>query len=351
MDRTSLDTNGLLYRRAVYLTLHDVNSHLISNGQTIVDYHDSLPQFSHFSDVETAEDIAVRNRNRLLETETSYEPNQLERCVQTVGDLNTDQRFVYDRVMAAVLPDGIATSEPHRPGKLFVLDGPGGTGKSFLLEKLLGCIRHAGCIALAVARSGIAAQLLTSGRTAHSTFRLPLDPDETSTCNFGVRSKEAALLMKTSLIVWDEAPMTHRYQCEALDRTLRDLLKRDLPFGGITMLLSGDFRQTLPVTPRAGPAEVISASLKRSPLWRHFENMRVQTATNPESAQAAQDFADYLLRVGDGRHAVVNELGSDYVRIPTDMVLDVSSLRTVDNGEGPPQDLTPQKLSLLIGEV
>ncbi|KAG6942239.1 hypothetical protein JG688_00018241 [Phytophthora aleatoria] len=38
------------------------------------------------------------------------------------------------------------------------------------------------------ASSGTAAQLLTGGRTAHLTFRLPLDPHETTTCNFGVRS-------------------------------------------------------------------------------------------------------------------------------------------------------------------
>ncbi|KAG2780359.1 hypothetical protein PC116_g19114 [Phytophthora cactorum] len=67
--------------------------------------------------------------------------------------------------------------------------------------------------------------------------------------------------------------MTHRFQYDAVDRTLRDLLKNDMPFGGVTMLLSGDFRQTLPVIPRAGPAEVIAALLKRSSLWRHFETL------------------------------------------------------------------------------
>ncbi|KAG3016308.1 hypothetical protein PC116_g2369 [Phytophthora cactorum] len=43
--------------------------------------------------------------------------------------------------------------------------------------------------------------------------------------------------------------MTHQYQYEAVDRTLQDLLENDLPIGGIAMLLSGDFRQALPVIP------------------------------------------------------------------------------------------------------
>ncbi|RAW41782.1 hypothetical protein PC110_g2052 [Phytophthora cactorum] len=114
---------------------------------------------------------------------------------------------------------------------------------------ILASVRREGRIALAVSGSGIAAQLLTGGRPAHSTFRLPLNPDDTSTSNFGVRSSEAALLKQTSLIVWDEAPMTHQYQYEAVDRTLQDLLENDLPIGGIAMLLSGDFRQALPVIP------------------------------------------------------------------------------------------------------
>ena len=53
------------------------------------------------------------------------------------------------------------------------------------------------------------------------------------------------------LIVWDEAPMSHRYQLEALDRTLRDVTGVDEPFEGKIMLLSGDFRQCLPVIPNA----------------------------------------------------------------------------------------------------
>ncbi|OWZ16343.1 Helitron helicase [Phytophthora megakarya] len=60
--------------------------------------------------------------------------------------------------------------------------------------------------------------------------------------------------------------MTHRFQYEALDRTLQDLMKTNMPFGGITMLLCGDFRQTLPVIPRAGPAEVISSTIKHSKI-------------------------------------------------------------------------------------
>ena len=54
-------------------------------------------------------------------------------------------------------------------GHLFFLDAPGGTGKTFLTNRLLAQQRHQSHIALAVASSGIAATLLEGGRTAHST--------------------------------------------------------------------------------------------------------------------------------------------------------------------------------------
>ena len=59
--------------------------------------------------------------------------------------------------------------------KSFFLDAPGGTGKTFLINLLLAQIRSSGKVALAVASSGIAATLLSGGRTAHSTFKLPLN--------------------------------------------------------------------------------------------------------------------------------------------------------------------------------
>jgi hypothetical protein len=41
--------------------------------------------------------------------------------------------------------------------------------------------------------------------------------------------------------------MTNRLAFEALDRTLQDIRHCSKPFGGIAVVLSGDFRQTLPV--------------------------------------------------------------------------------------------------------
>ena len=84
----------------------------------------------------------------------------------------------------------------------------------------------------------------------------------------------AELICKTSLVVWDEAPMTHCYIFEAVDRTFRDIRQGvnsaadSLPFGGLTVLLGGDFMQVLPVVPIEGRQVIVSASVSKSYLWR-----------------------------------------------------------------------------------
>ncbi|GBM32002.1 hypothetical protein AVEN_222330-1 [Araneus ventricosus] len=67
--------------------------------------------------------------------------------------------------------------------KCFFLDGPAGTGKTFVYSTLLHAVRGKGDQAIAVASTGIAATLLSGGRTAHSIFKIPLTLNATSTCN------------------------------------------------------------------------------------------------------------------------------------------------------------------------
>ncbi|GJU91116.1 DNA helicase [Tanacetum coccineum] len=101
--------------------------------------------------------------------------------------------------------------------------------------------------------------------------------------------------------------MNDRRCFEALDRTLRDIL--DVPtkiFGGKTVMLRGDFRQTLPVKKSASRHEITSSSIAASYLWHSFrlflltENMRL-TQRNLSEAKKAEvsAFAEWLLNVGD----------------------------------------------------
>lgn len=136
-----------------------------------------------------------------------------------------------------------------KKGGVYLVYDSGGCGKTFLWNTIITRLRSERKIVLPVASSGIAATLLPGGRTTHSRFKIPLKLDETSMCCISHKSDIAKLLKKTNLKIWDEAPIQSRYAFEALDSSLKDVMKSvstchcQLPFGGITVLFGGDFRQ------------------------------------------------------------------------------------------------------------
>lgn len=155
--------------------------------------------------------------------------------------------------------------------------GPGDTGKTFVYNTIINRLRSEGWTIIPVASSGIAALLLSRGRTAHSRFKIPLKTLGDDVCEIKSGSMLANLLIKTDLIIWDEAPMTHKYAFEALDRSLRDIIFcTDLdsytkPFGGKTVILGDDFRQTLPIILQGSRQDSVSAAIKRSYLWNYCQ--------------------------------------------------------------------------------
>ena len=67
----------------------------------------------------------------------------------------------------------------HPKHKVFILSSPGGYGKTFLFKVISAKIRSEGGIVLNVASTGLAAQNLVGGRTAHSRFKIPIPISET----------------------------------------------------------------------------------------------------------------------------------------------------------------------------
>ncbi|XP_074357752.1 uncharacterized protein LOC141697344 [Apium graveolens] len=109
-------------------------------------------------------------------------------------------------------------------GGMFFVYGSGGCGKTFLWQTLCSRFRSEGKIVLPISGSGIAATLLPGGRTAHSMFKILLKLDQSSVARIKYGTYIAELMQYTSLIIWDEAPMQHRYAFEAIDRSLRDIM-------------------------------------------------------------------------------------------------------------------------------
>lgn len=131
---------------------------------------------------------------------------------------------------------------------MFFVYGSGGCGKTFVWKTLCARLLSEGNIVLPVASSGIAATLIPGGRTTHSRFHIPLKLDHISVAGIKHGTHKAEMIKKTSLIIWNAAPMQHRFAFESVDRWLRDIMsavypsRARRPFSGITVVFEGDFR-------------------------------------------------------------------------------------------------------------
>ncbi|XP_073827769.1 uncharacterized protein [Musca autumnalis] len=254
--------------------------------------------------------------------EGTYENNIPSRNIYLDEDsLSTEQKHVYSKIIESI---------SSQKGNIFFLDAPGGTGKTYLLNLLLRKIRSSGSVAIAVASSGIAATLLEGGKTAHTTFKLPLNLThvETPVCNISKQSNMAQILKDCKLIVWDESTMSHKNAFEAVDRTLKDIRNSTEYMGGITTLLAGDFRQTLPVIPRGTKADEISACIKASYLWANLKQLSLKTNMRAQihGDSSAKKFSATLIRIGNGNIQSI----CDIIKIPKDLCNIVQSLKELN---------------------
>jgi len=172
--------------------------------------------------------------NRLIIDELDYDmSDELLRFESLARGLNSNQYRVFRSVIDAY----------HRgDGGLFLLYGSGGTGKTYLWNTIISKFRSDKRIVLAVASSRIASLLLPGGKTAHSVFKIPLQPDETSVCFLDKRSERAELIQEMALVIWDEAPMINQLAFKVVNRHLKDIGDNENAFADKLVVLWGRFQ-------------------------------------------------------------------------------------------------------------
>ena len=104
--------------------------------------------------------------------------------------------------------------------------------------------------------------------------------------------------------------MIHRNCLEALDKSLKDIFSVTLstepakPFGGLTVVLGGDFKQILLVVQSGSRTNIVNAAINQSQLWKHCKIYKLQTNMrllrnnlDLDRRQELQAFAQWLLDI------------------------------------------------------
>ncbi|XP_071689999.1 uncharacterized protein [Rutidosis leptorrhynchoides] len=300
-----------------YMNTPGLEQHVLYEVEFIL--NQSSRSITDFGFPPLSENLSCDLRNRLIMEEKNYDRDVMATDYEMlISQLNTKQKIIHDLVVNALA---------NNNQELLFVYGHGGTGKTFVWKTIISYMRAKGNIVLAVASSGIASLLLPSGSTAHSRFKLPINLTDESMCNIRKNTQLASLLKETHLIIWDEAPMNNRQCFETLDRTLKDILDNNSSlFGGKSVILGGDFRQTLPVKKKGSKLDIIDASIISSYLWEHFkvitltENLRLMQKNLPEEEKKeVESFSSWLLKIGNGTIGVPDNedpINSAWITIP-----------------------------------
>lgn len=178
--------------------------------------------------------------------------------------LNSEQQLAYDTILS---------------GKSCFITGPGGTGKSFLLQRIERDYRaKTGRKVAITAMTGCAALLLGPyAKTLHSWAGVGLGRGtvEELVSTIRLHKKKKSMWTSTSCLVLDEVSMLTPELLEKLDQIGRQVRGHlSSPFGGMQVVFVGDFFQLPPVVKGAD-----SSFAFESPLWSSIVKKMIELKT------------------------------------------------------------------------
>lgn len=131
-------------------------------------------------------------------------------------------------------------------GESVLLTGPAGAGKTFVLNQFIKLAKHDGKHVSVTATTGLAATHL-GGTTIHAWAGIGIADSIGSGFAERMAKGRREIIEKTDVLVIDEISMLHDYRFDMVDEVCRLVRKKDIPFGGIQVIMSGDFFQLPPV--------------------------------------------------------------------------------------------------------
>jgi len=153
-------------------------------------------------------------------------------------------------------------------GESVLLTGPAGAGKTYVLNQFIKFAKHEGKHVSITATTGLAATHL-GGTTIHAWAGIGVNDYVPNGFAEHIAKGRREIIEKTDVLVIDEISMLHDFRLDMVDEVCRLVRKEpDVPFGGIQIIMSGDFFQLPPINrgdSRAGSFVV------NSDVWQELD--------------------------------------------------------------------------------
>ena len=226
-------------------------------------------------------------------------------------------------------------------GRSALLTGAAGTGKTYLLNTFIAQARKRGKKVSVTATTGLAATHL-GGNTIHSWSGIGVNDHLPNNFFERLSKTRRDVISKTDVLIIDEISMLHDFRLDMIDKVLRTVRENDQPFGGIQLVMSGDFFQLPPVN---RPNEQGGGFVVYSDAWQELQP--VVLYLERQYRQNDDRLLEILtaLRTGDARRRHVEALLARTEIEPPDG--DVTELHTINVDV---DDINIQKLAELPGE-
>ena len=131
-------------------------------------------------------------------------------------------------------------------GANVMLTGQAGAGKSYTINKFVEESKRRRKKVVVTATTGLAATQI-GGSTIHSWSGIGLDNHLHEDYIYTISETRKKAMRKTDVLIIDEISMMHDYNLDMIDQAMRIVRENDKPFGGLQVILVGDFFQLPPV--------------------------------------------------------------------------------------------------------
>lgn len=209
-------------------------------------------------------------------------------------------------------------------GQHVFLTGPAGSGKTFLLNQFIRLAKSEGKQVSVAATTGLAATHL-GGATIHAWSGIGILDELPPMFVDNLAKGRHDIITKTDVLIIDEISMLHDYRLDMVDQVCRLVRKRpDEPFGGIQVVMSGDFFQLPPIN-RSGSRP--GGFVVNSEAWQEMQP--VICYLDEQHRQTDSGLADILtaIRANDIRRRHAEAL---LARIDQPLEGEVTELHTIN---------------------